>query len=62
MRYKSTMQHESSTTMNDTNITCPKCGAEFPLSEAVSHRLRDQLKADFEKERGQLNEALTARQ
>ena len=48
--------------MNDTNITCPKCGAEFPLSEAVSHRLRDQLKADFEKERGQLNEALASRE
>src|SRR5271157_3587663 len=23
------------------NITCPKCGAEIPLSEAVSHRLRE---------------------
>lgn len=36
--------------------------AEFPLSEAVSHRLRDQLKADFETERGQLNEALATRE
>lgn len=48
--------------MNDTNITCPKCAAEFPLSEAVSHRLRDQLKADFDNERTQLNEALATRE
>ncbi len=48
--------------MDDTSITCPKCAAEFPLSEAVSHRLRDELKADFEKERGQLNEALAKRE
>ena len=48
--------------MNDTNITCPKCGAEFPLSEAVSHRLRDQLKTDFDKECVQLKEALTVRE
>ena len=48
--------------MNDTNITCPRCAAEIPLSEAVSHRLRDQLKADFEKQREQLNEALATRE
>lgn len=28
--------------MTDTNITCPKCGAEIPLTEAVSHRVREQ--------------------
>lgn len=48
--------------MNDTSITCPKCAAEFPLGEAVSHRLRDQITADFEKERGQLTEALATRE
>ncbi len=48
--------------MTDTNITCPKCGAEIPLGEAVSHRLRDQLAADFEKQRGALNAALAARE
>ncbi len=48
--------------MNDSNITCPRCAAEIPLSEAVSHRLRDQLKADFEKQREQLNEALATRE
>lgn len=48
--------------MTDSNITCPRCAAEIPLSEAVSHRLRDQLKADFEKQREQLNEALATRE
>jgi hypothetical protein len=48
--------------MTDTNITCPKCGAEIPLSEAVSHRLREQLAADFEKQRQQLNAAMQERE
>src|SRR5690606_38505869 len=33
--------------MNDSTITCPKCGADLPLTEAVSHRVREQLEADF---------------
>ena len=48
--------------MNETTITCPKCGADIPLSEAVSHRLRDQLAAEFEKERKNLNDVLAARE
>lgn len=48
--------------MTDTNITCPKCGAEIPLTEAVSHRLRDQLSAQFEKERADLNAAVGKRE
>jgi hypothetical protein len=48
--------------MLDSNITCPKCGADIPLSEAVSHRLREQLTADFEKQRQALNAALTERE
>ena len=48
--------------MNDSNITCPKCGAEIPLTEAVTHRLRKQLQAQFEKERADLNAALIARE
>ncbi len=48
--------------MTDTNIACPKCGAEIPLTEAVSHRVREQLAADFEKQRGELNAALAARE
>ncbi len=48
--------------MTDTNITCPKCGAEIPLSEAVSHRLREQLEADFDRKRTDLNAALQKRE
>ena len=47
---------------NETNVTCPKCGAEIPLTEAVSHRLREQLTADFEKQRAALNAALAQRE
>jgi hypothetical protein len=48
--------------MPETNITCPKCGAEIPLGEAVSHRLREQLEGEFEKERAKLNAALADRE
>jgi hypothetical protein len=48
--------------MPETNITCPKCGAEIPLGEAVSHRLREQLEGEFEKERAKLNSALAERE
>jgi hypothetical protein len=44
------------------NIACPKCGAEIPLTEAVSHRIREQLAADFERQRQEQNAALTARE
>ncbi len=48
--------------MNDATITCPKCGAELPLSEAVSHRVREQLARDFEAKRREQDAALTARE
>lgn len=48
--------------MTDSTITCPKCGAEIPLTEAVSHRLREQLASEFEQQRAQLNQALAARE
>ncbi|MBX3733402.1 MAG: DUF2130 domain-containing protein [Verrucomicrobiae bacterium] len=44
--------------MNDTPITCPKCGAEIPLTEAVSRHLREQLQAGFERQRADLQSAL----
>jgi hypothetical protein len=47
---------------NETTITCPKCGADLPLSEAVTHRLRERLEADFEKQRQALNAALQKRE
>jgi hypothetical protein len=48
--------------MSQTIITCPKCGASMPLDEAVSHRLRDELSSQFEKERSELNAALLKRE
>jgi hypothetical protein len=48
--------------MNDITITCPKCGAEVPLSEAVSHRIRDQLARDFDQKRRENEGALAARE
>jgi hypothetical protein len=48
--------------MSDTNITCPKCGAELPLSEAVSHRVREQLEADFSRRLAESNAALQKRE
>jgi hypothetical protein len=47
---------------NMSNITCPKCGAEIPLTEAVSHRVREELAADFEKQRKEQSEALAKRE
>lgn len=47
---------------NETNITCPKCGAEIPLTEAVSHHIREQLAGDFDKQRQELNAAIAARE
>lgn len=48
--------------MNDTPITCPKCGAEIPLTEAVSHHLREQLQAEFERQRTELQSAVQKRE
>jgi hypothetical protein len=47
---------------NASNITCPKCGAEIPLTEAVSHRIREELAADFDKQRREQNAALAERE
>src|SRR5436309_5872493 len=47
---------------NENIITCPKCGAEIALTEAVSHRVREQLAAEFEGQRQQLNAAVADRE
>src|SRR5213596_2538798 len=52
----------SASVMNDITITCPKCGAEVPLSEAVSHRIREQLARDFDQKRRENEAALSARE
>lgn len=48
--------------MNESNITCPKCGAEIALSEAVSHQVRENLEADFVRQREELNAAIARRE
>lgn len=48
--------------MNDTTINCPKCGAEIPLTEAVSHRVREQLEADFNRRLAESNDAIQKRE
>jgi hypothetical protein len=48
--------------MPDPTITCTKCGAEIPLGEAVSHRLRESLEEEFKVERAKLNAALAERE
>jgi len=47
---------------DDAKITCPKCGAEIPLTEAVAHRVREQLAADFDKQRQELYAAVATRE
>src|SRR6266516_1171873 len=47
---------------NENIITCPKCGAEIALTEAVSHRVREQLAAEFEVQRQELNAGLAERE
>jgi hypothetical protein len=47
---------------NTSNITCPKCGAEVPLTEALSHRIREELATEFNKERQEHNAALAQRE
>ncbi len=48
--------------MADSTITCPSCKSDIPLGEAVAHRLREELAADFEKERQRLTQAISERE
>jgi hypothetical protein len=36
------------------SITCPKCKAEIPLTEAISHQVEERLRAEFEAEKEHL--------
>jgi hypothetical protein len=36
--------------MSDQAISCPQCGTQIPLTEALSHQIKEQLKGEFEKE------------
>ncbi len=46
----------------ENSIACPKCGAEIPLTEAVSRRVREQLEADFNRRLAESNAALAERE
>ena len=55
--------------MTEQVIICPHCKKEIPLTEAISHQIREQLQKDFEAERekaekllDQKNEALRAKE
>lgn len=47
---------------SEATVTCPKCGAEMPLSEAVSTKMREQIEAEFARERKTLQAALAQRE
>jgi hypothetical protein len=47
--------------MADT-ISCPKCGAEIPLSDAVTHSLREQFTRDFAEKQRALEQTVAAKQ
>jgi hypothetical protein len=47
--------------MPDT-ISCPKCNAEIPLSDAVTHSLREQFTRDFDEKQRALEQAVAAKQ
>ena len=48
--------------MTEPHITCPNCGADIPLEEAVSHRLREQLEKEFHKEREKFRATIAERE
>jgi hypothetical protein len=48
--------------MAESTITCPNCKSDIPLGEAVAHRLREELAADFEKERQRLTQGISERE
>ena len=36
--------------MTEQTITCPKCGAKIPMTEAFTHEIEDKLKSNFQSE------------
>jgi hypothetical protein len=48
--------------MNESKIICPHCHTEMPLSEAVSHQIRQDFEARFEIERNKLNATIADRE
>lgn len=48
--------------MNTNIITCPKCKAEIPLTDAMAHQVREQMEMEFAAKRRQLLDAVAARE
>jgi hypothetical protein len=48
--------------MDQPTITCPKCGAELPLTEAISKQIQDRLRKQYDAEAEQQKKALAARE
>lgn len=48
--------------MNPNNIICPNCKTEIPLSDAMTHRVREQLEQEFAARLNQSQQALNARE
>jgi hypothetical protein len=48
--------------MSDQAISCPQCGTQIPLTEALSHQIKERLKNEFEKEQQKKEQELSERQ
>jgi F0F1-type ATP synthase membrane subunit b/b' len=43
-------------------LTCPKCGTEIPLEEAVTHQIREELQREFQAAAAKREQALSDRE
>jgi len=43
-------------------LTCPKCGTEIPLEEAVTHQIREELVSEFQARSAQREKAFVERE
>jgi hypothetical protein len=48
--------------MNPNTITCPNCKTEIPLTDAMAHRVREQLEQEFAARLHKMQETITARE
>lgn len=48
--------------MNTNIITCPKCKAEIPLTDAMAHQVREQMEQEFGNRQRQLLDEIAARE
>lgn len=48
--------------MTEQSISCPKCGTNIPLTEALSHQITEQLRGEFEREDAKRAESFALQQ